>query len=329
MIIESKFRPAWWLKNTHLQTIWSSKYRNIVKPLTSHQRVELTDGDFIDIEWLEPQSSTPNAPVLLLLHGLEGSIDSAYIQGLLKVSQTEPWNTVVMHFRGCGKETNRLPRSYHSGETEDLQEVLEAIKSAHPYSKIMVAGFSLGGNVLLKYLGEKKDASMIDFAASISVPFLLGEASKRLDYGLSILYRNRLLAELKQKFIRNFDIYSEKLKLSKNLLAEIKTFYDFDDKITAPLHDFTGADDYYQRCSSRQYLVDIKTPTLILHAIDDPFMTKDVIPTEQELSESVTLELSSKGGHVGFVSGLFPWQAKYYIDERIPSWFKGQLKNNE
>ena len=328
MIIESKFRPAWWLKNTHLQTIWSSRYRNIVKPQTSHQRIELTDGDFIDIEWLESQSTTPNTPVLLLLHGLEGSIDSTYIQGLLTVSQTKPWNTVVMHFRGCGKETNRLPRSYHSGETEDLQEVLEAIKSEHPDSKIMVAGFSLGGNVLLKYLGEKKDASLIDYAASISVPFLLGEASKRLDYGFSKLYRNRLLAELKQKFIRNFDIYSEKLKLSKNVLSEINTFYDFDDKITAPLHDFSGADDYYQRCSSRQYLIDIKTPTLILHSADDPFMTKEVIPTQQELSQSVTLELSSKGGHVGFVSGLFPWQAKYYIDERIPSWFKGQLNNN-
>lgn len=328
MIIESKFRPAWWLKNTHLQTIWSSQYRTIVKPQTSHQRIELTDGDFIDIEWLEPQS-LPNAPVLLLLHGLEGSIDSTYIQGLLKVSQTEPWNTVVMHFRGCGKEKNRLPRSYHSGETEDLQEVLEAIKSAHPDSKIMVTGFSLGGNVLLKYLGEKKDSSLIDYAASISVPFLLGEASKQLDKGFSKLYRNRLLAELKQKFVRNFDIYSEKLKLSKNHLTEIKTFYDFDDKITAPLHDFTGADDYYKRCSSRQYLTDIKTPTLILHASDDPFMTKDVIPTEQELSQSVTLELSSKGGHVGFVSGLFPWQTKYYIDARIPSWFKAQLNNNE
>ncbi|MFT5452367.1 MAG: putative alpha/beta-fold hydrolase [Enterobacterales bacterium] len=329
MIIESKYRPAWWLKNTHLQTIWSSQYRNIVKPKTSHQRIELADGDFIDIEWLEPQLSALNTPILLLLHGLEGSIDSSYIQGLLKVSQTEPWNTVVMHFRGCGKETNRLPRSYHSGETEDLQEVLETIKSAHPDSKIMVAGFSLGGNVLLKYLGEKKDASLINYAAAISVPFLLGEASKRLDHGFSKFYRDRLLAELKQKFIRNFETYSKKLKLSKQLLTEINTFYDFDDKITAPLHDFTGADDYYQRCSSRQYLIDIKTPTLILHSADDPFMTKEVIPTEQELSESVTLELSAKGGHVGFVSGFLPWQAKYYIDERIPSWFKGQLKNNE
>jgi predicted alpha/beta-fold hydrolase len=329
MIIESKFRPAWWLKNTHLQTIWSSQYRKIVKPQTSHQRIELADGDFIDIEWLEPRTSTANAPVLLLLHGLEGSIDSTYIQGLLKVSQTEPWNIAVMHFRGCGKDKNRLPRSYHSGETKDLQEVLEVIKSDHPDSKIMVAGFSLGVNVLLKYLGEKKGASLIDYAASISVPFLLGEASERLDNGFSKLYRNRLLAELKQKFIQNFDIYSEKLNLSINTLSRITTFYDFDDKITAPLHDFTGADDYYKRCSSRQYLRSIETPTLILHAIDDPFMTQDVIPTGKEISTAVTLELSANGGHVGFVSGLFPWRAKYYVDERIPSWFRGQLTTNE
>jgi len=329
MILESKFRAAWWLKNTHLQTIWSSQYRKIIKPDTSHQRIELVDGDFIDLEWLEPQNSTTNSPILLLLHGLEGSIDSTYIQGLLKVNETGPWKTVVMHFRGCGREANRLPRGYHSGETDDLHEVLKVIKLKHPLSKIMVAGFSLGGNVLLKYLGEKKDQLIIDYAAAISVPFLLDQASKRLDYGLSRLYRNRLLKELKSKFLRNFDGYSEKLKLTKQDLSELNTFYDFDDKVTAPLHDFSGADDYYQRCSSRQFLINIEIPTLILHAADDPFMSKEIIPPEQELSDSVTLEISARGGHVGFVSGSFPWQAKYYIDERIPSWFRQQLKDNE
>ncbi|PCJ46340.1 MAG: hydrolase [Gammaproteobacteria bacterium] len=329
MIIESKFQAAWWLRNTHLQTIWSSQYRKVSATKTSLQRLELADGDFIDLEWLEPKRSEPKSAVLLLLHGLEGSIDSTYIQGLLKLSETESWNTVVMHFRGCGKQSNRLARSYHSGETEDLQQVLDAIKEKYPNSKIMAAGFSLGGNVLLKYLGERENASHIDIAAAISVPFQLGVASKRLDKGFSQLYRDRLLYDLKKKFMNKFDVYSTKLTISKKQLSELKTFYDFDDKVTAPLHDFAGADEYYQLCSSRQFLVSIQTPTLILQAKDDPFMTEEVIPTEEELSETVTLELSKRGGHVGFVSGMIPWRASYYIDQRIPAWFKEQLNSDE
>ncbi|RLA00860.1 MAG: hydrolase [Gammaproteobacteria bacterium] len=325
MIIKSKFRAPWWLKNYHLQTIWSSKIRQTSKLATRHQRLELDDGDFIELEWLTPLKVDTDAPILLLLHGLEGSIDSSYIQGILQVSQSQSWNTVVMHFRGCGKEMNRLARSYHSGETDDLQQVLEVLKEQYPKSKILAAGFSLGGNVLLKYLGERQQ-SLIDCAAVVSVPFLLGKCASRLDQGFSRFYRYLLLKDLRQKTNQKLTLQPNCLQLSKTEVTKLNTFYDFDDKVTAPLHGFNGAQDYYQQCSSHKFLTGIRQPTLILQAADDPFMTSDVIPNEDEISDAVTLEISSEGGHVGFVTGKFPWRASYYIDSRIPAWFEDQLR---
>ena len=329
MILESKFHAAWWLMNCHLQTIWGAVFSKTLKQATHQQRLELDDGDFIDLEWLSPKKDAPNTPILLLLHGLEGSIDSSYIQGLLQVSADQNWNTVVMHFRGCSQELNRLPRSYHSGETDDLQQVLTYLKRQNPESKILTAGFSLGGNVLLKYLGETGDQSMIDYAAAISVPFLLAPSSERLDKGLSKFYRNRLIIELKKKIKNKYDQLPATFPLSLSNIDNISTFYEFDDQVTAPLNGFNGADDYYQQSSSRQFLKLIKAPTLILHSSDDPFMTDAVIPAESELSSSVTMELSARGGHVGFITGRNPLKPEYYIDIRIPSWFNEQLLTNE
>ncbi|MCP3675277.1 MAG: hydrolase, partial [Gammaproteobacteria bacterium] len=286
------------------------------------QRVELSDGDFIDLDWLSDPQADINAPILLLLHGLEGSKDSKYIQSILHKMKSYHWNIVVMHFRGCSDEINRLPRSYHSGEIEDLKAVLAIVREQHPESVIIAAGFSLGGNVLLKYLGESGEDSLINVAAAISVPLLLSSASARLDKGFSRLYKNRLLKELKRKTVEKIVNHSPDLSLSVSQVEKIDTFYDFDDQVTAPLHGFGGAVDYYNRSSSRQFLSGIAVPTLILHAADDPFMTKDVIPEENELSGSVTFELSGQGGHVGFIYGGWPWNTRCYIDERVPSWFK-------
>ncbi len=324
MIVESQFRAPWWLRNSHVQTIWGSLFRKIEPIKTTLQRVELKDGDFIDLDWLIEPQTDKNSPVLLLLHGLEGSKYSNYIQSILHKTKQYHWNVVVMHFRGCSEEINRLPRSYHSGETEDLKAVLAIIREQHPQSTIMAAGFSLGGNVLLKYLGESGKDSLIDMAAAISVPLLLSSASARLDKGFSRLYKNQLLKELKRKAINKIINHSPDLSLSISQVEKINTFYDFDDQITAALHGFEGADDYYQRSSSRQFLSTIAVPTLILHAADDPFMTKDVIPEENELSGSVTFELSGQGGHVGFISGGWPWNTRCYIDERVSSWFKSK-----
>ena len=329
MIRESEFRPPWWLKNCHLQTLWGPLFKTTPTVTTSVQRLELDDGDFIDLDWLEVANPDPKAPILLLLHGLEGSKDSTYIQNLLHNANLYNWNIVVMHFRGCSEEPNRLPRSYHSGETEDLKLVLETLRKQQPESTIMAAGFSLGGNVLLKYLGEAKQQSLIDIAAAISVPLLLSCAASRMDKGFSRLYKKRLLKELKQKTRGKILQNIPELSLSITELEKIDSFHDFDNQVTAPLHGFNSAADYYHRSSSRQFLSGITKPTLILHAADDPFMTEEVIPEEQELSNYVTLELSQSGGHVGFVTGNLPWNTRCYIDERIPAWLKEQLTNNE
>jgi len=328
MIVESSFQVAWWLKNPHLQTLWSSAFRQIKPVKTRLQRLELDDGDFVDLEWVVNDNIPATSPVLLLLHGLEGSLDSVYIQNLLHSVKNNNWHLVVLNFRSCSKELNRLPRSYHSGETEDLSHVLQVLKMTLPEAPIMCTGFSLGGNVLLKYLGEKGADSEIDFAAAVSVPFLLNKASARMDKGFSRFYRNNLLRELKAKTRKKLQEHAMALAGLRSDLEKIVTFYDFDDQITAPLHGFKSATDYYHRCSCRHFLNSIKCPTLILHAVDDPFMTKDVIPIAKELSESVILELSAGGGHVGFIAGTVPWQSYSYIDRRIPGWLQEQLIYN-
>jgi len=326
MIVESAFQTPWWLKNPHLQTLWSPIFRQVKSVKTRLQRLELDDGDFIDLQWVENDHVSPSSPVLLLLHGLEGSVDSVYIQNLLQTMRHDNWHLVVLNFRSCSKELNRLPRSYHSGETEDLLQVLQVLKKTHPCTQIMCTGFSLGANVLLKYLGESRDQSLVDSAAAISVPFLLKNASSRMDCGFSRFYRNRLLKELKKKTRKKMHEHLIELTGLGEDMDKIATFYDFDDKVTAPLHGFKGATDYYNSCSCRSFLKNISIPTLILHAADDPFMTDDVIPVEDELSETVTLELSAGGGHVGFITGSVPWQSYSYIDRRIPDWFQKQLE---
>jgi len=328
MIIESSFQPPWWLRNPHIQTLWSPVFRQIKPVDTRIQRLELTDGDFIDLEWLVNDNIAPTAPIMLLLHGLEGSADSVYIQNLLQNIKPQNWHTLVMNFRSCSKELNRLPKSYHSGETEDLSHVLKMLRERLPESTIMAAGFSLGGNALLKYLGENKQDSLIDIAAAVSVPFLLSGAAIRMDVGFSRFYRNRLIKELKNKTRKKVIRHSDELADLAVAIDDINTFFEFDDQITAPLHGFNGAKDYYQKCSSRQFLKTISKPTLILHALDDPFMTEDVIPHADELSSTVTLELSKGGGHVGFVEGNLPWKTHSYIDKKIPSWFVEQLAKN-
>jgi len=328
MIIESEFKPTYWLKNPHVQTIWSSAFRRIPNSETRTERLELSDGDFVDLQWLSQSNQatdTENLPILLLLHGLEGSKESTYIRGLLNSVRELAFRTVVLHFRGCGGELNRLAKSYHSGETDDLGEVIDFLHSKYPDSKVMVAGFSLGGNVLLKYLGEKAEKSKIDAAIAVSVPMLLAPSSKKLDKGFSKLYRNRLIKALKNKIAKKLEQHPDALELSQQQLGTLQTFYDFDDQVTAKLNGYLGAQDYYEQCSSKQFLKTIKTPTLILHSKDDPFMTQEVIPSEAELSEFVTLELTESGGHVGFISGTNPLSLNYYIDERVPSWFMERM----
>lgn len=320
MITTSRFQPRVWLHNPHVQTLLGSFIGRNSGIKTERQRLELPDGDFVDIDWLNKELSSYN-PTLVILHGLEGSIESSYIQGLLKHFQSHQWRVAVFHFRGCSGEMNRLARSYHSGDTDDLAFVIQNLDAK---GLLYLAGFSLGGNVLLKYLGEQKQQSNIQAAVAVSVPFDLDKAAKRLDVGISRLYRHNLLRDLKQKALSKKAAFPDYDWPSDKEINSYQSFVDFDHFVTAPLHGFKSGEEYYRRCSCGQFLEDIETQTLVLHAKDDPFMTEDAIPSPDMLSNSVTLELSDKGGHVGFVGCQSKSFQHRHLDIRIIEWFTEQ-----
>ncbi len=309
-LTESGFRPAWWLPGQHAQTLWPFVCRPRRLPAIDWERLELPDGDFLDLAW-----HGSGTDICVLLHGLEGCYRSHYIPGLMRTLAAAGWRVAVMHFRGCSGEVNRLPRSYHSGETGDLRHVLRLLREREQPRQLTAVGFSLGGNVLLKYLGERPADSDLDAACAVSVPFDLAAGAIRLSRGLSQLYQWWLVRALRRKIRIKFSHMPAPIAL--DALDQQHTFYQFDNYVTAPLHGFLDADDYYARSSSRFFLKTIHTPTLILHAADDPFLGPEAVPTAGELSPTVRFELSQRGGHVGFVSGPWPWQPAYWLDGRI------------
>lgn len=312
MITSSQFKPAWWLPGTHAQTLWPSLMRRPVEVELTTERLTLPDADFIDLVWTKGDSEK----IVIVLHGLEGSIDSSYSKGILSAIKEKGWSVVLMHFRGCSGEHNLKDRGYHSGETCDLRFIIETLKKRHPKSTLCAVGYSLGGNVLLKYLGEYQDKSELVAATAISVPYLLSICSDKLEKGFSRIYQRHLINRLINKTQSKFE--NRNPPFERKNIRSWNTFQLFDHHVTAPLHGFKSGADYYEKSSSRQYLKHITTPTLLIHSSDDPFMTAKVIPEENDLSEAVTLELSNKGGHVGFISGKSPWNAKYWLEQRIP-----------
>ena len=324
MITTSLFKPAWWLPNGHLQTLWSSLKSRAYEVEKKREKIATPDGDFLHLDW----SGSGHGPIVLILHGLAGSSDSNYIIGLQCAINNFGWRSVAINFRGCSGTPNLTTRGYHSGETEDIALVYNLIKQREPDTPLMAVGFSLGANVLLKWLGQTRQVDLIA-AVAVSVPFLLGRCADRMDTGFSRIYQHKLISELKTYLhnkIENFQSLAmhDKAEYLEQLadLNSINNFWLFDHHITAPLHGFASGKDYYHRSSCRQYLSSIDRPTLIIQAKDDPFMTPDVIPSEEELSPSVTLELSQQGGHVGFVQGHNPFQPKYWLDIRITQWLK-------
>lgn len=314
--MHNQFKPAWWLRNPHLQTLWAALLRPKIKLSIRSERLELADGDFLDLAWVGGGSG----PRVLILHGLNGSIGSPYARGILQAINNRGWRGVFMHFRGCSGEPNRLAQSYHSGETRDLQAVITELIHREPNSPLFAIGYSLGGNVLLKWLGEIGESGIknpLKAAVAVSIPFELAKTAEHLKTGFSRLYQWHLLRELSASHHRKFKDLPKLSAINDVDVTQLKTFWEFDNAITAPLHGFKNADDYYEKSSSRQYLAKIKTPTLILHARNDPFTTLNALPEVHEVSKHVSLELSEDGGHVGFVSGKYPWKPIYWLEERI------------
>lgn len=333
--VSSTFTPPWWLKNPHLQTMVASHLSPCPTINYRRERVELDDGDFVDLDW---GATFPGRDTVLILHGLEGSSQSSYARRLVHALGEARLNAVVMNFRGCSGELNRLNRAYTAGDTGDLKQVWEHVTSVMDSPSLHTIGYSLGGNLLLKFLAEisidrpiipsaPPEKNALKSAVAVSVPYQLGDASARMEQGLSRLYQAVLLRHLH----RSAKLRSLKHPpvLTHNELKALNTFARFDDKITAPLHDYSGVEEYYTTASSRQYLRSINPPTLLLHAEDDPFMFPETLPREEELSPNVTLKCSTHGGHVGFICRH--WKQPFWLQTEILAWLEkhGAKKTQE
>jgi predicted alpha/beta-fold hydrolase len=311
------FRPAWWAPGPHVQTLWPTLFRPRRCPDLHRERVELADGDFVDLA-----VGPGRGPTVLVIHGLEGDLRSHYAGGMIAALASEGFRPVFLYLRGRSGEPNRLARSYHSGATEDLAAVLEHLAGRPEGAAEAAVGFSLGGNLLLKYLGETTRPGL-KAAVAISVPFLLRDAALRLNVGFARLYRRHLLRRLKDTYRAKFAGMPSPLDVDLEAIADL---IDYDERVTAPLNGFAGAQDYYARCSCRPYLSRIETPTLVLHSVDDPFMFRHTVPREDELGRGLTLQLTCGGGHVGFVAGTLPWRPIYWAEVATLDWLKRKVR---
>ena len=272
------------------------------------------DGDFVDLDWLDAPSA--DAPLLLLLHGLEGSCRSHYVGGMLDLARARGWSGVVLNFRSCSGEPNRLPRFYHSGDTDDLDEVVRLLTTRELVRPIVAAGVSLGGNVLLKWLGEQGEAtpSALAAAVAISVPFDLEQCARTLDRGFQKwVYTASFMRTFKQKVRAKVRAHGAFVDLGA--VRRARTFAAYDRVVTAPLHGFSDEVDYWRRASCGPYLAHVRRPTLLISAIDDPFVPPAALPDPAALPPNVVLEVTERGGHVGFVEGP-PWRSTSWAERR-------------
>nr|WP_299072065.1 alpha/beta fold hydrolase [uncultured Allomuricauda sp.] len=296
--VSSSYHPPLFFRNGHLSTVYAGLVRKVFDVIQKRERLILEDGDFLDLDWSE--SSLPTQKLVVLLHGLEGDAQRPYIIGSAKLFNKNGFDACAINYRGCSGEPNILYKSYHSGATEDLNEVLNHIIRTRNYSEIYLKGFSLGGNLLLKYLGEGNQVpNEVKRAVAISVPCNLQDSCLELLKPKNILYASRfkknLIAKLKQKQLLFPELVSD------TDIARIKTLKDFDDIYTSKAHNFKDAFDYYAQCSSKQFLPNINVPSLIINAKNDSFLGNECYPfREAEKNQNIYLEAPSYGGHVGF-----------------------------
>ena len=319
---EYRYRAAWWLRGAHAQTMWGRFARNIPRIPTTRDCLTSPDGDNLELHHLDAPAG---APRVLLLHGLEGSARSHYVGGVLAQARARNWGATLLVFRGCGSEANVAPRFYHSGETEDLQHVFTKLSARWPNTAWCMMGISLGGNVLLKWLGERGTGvdHRIRAAAAISVPFDLEAGSRHISRGFSRVYDQSFLRSLRRKALAKLERFPGLFDRDK--LAHARSVFDFDDAVTAPVHGFKDARDYYEKSSSLPFLTRITIPTLLLSSSDDPFLPSSLlsrVESAASVNPALSVEFHSAGGHVGFVSGKVPWRAFYYAEWRAFRFFE-------
>ena len=297
-IVASHYKPPFAFRNGHFSTIYSGLFRSVAAPAQERERLELSDGDFMDLDWSFTEK--PGHRVVILLHGLEGNGQRPYITGSSKLFIPRGYDTCAVNFRGCSGETNRLYRSYHSGATEDLETVIFHILSKGKYKEIYIKGFSLGGNMALKYVGERNGLPKeIKAVVAVSVPCSLHSSLVELLKPKNFLYakrfKNHLVAKLRQKQLLFPDLVSDKD------IKKVNTLKDFDDVYTSKAHGFEDAMDYYDQCNCLQFLPNISIPSLIINAKNDSFLGPECYPYNvAEKNRDLYLETPTYGGHVGF-----------------------------
>jgi len=316
------FVSAKYLQNPHFQTIIPLLLSSVKLPYITEEFI-FKDGDFTEIVWSEDPKAKQFKEVTILFHGLGGSVDSHYVQGMMSNLKELDHLCVLMHFRGCGLKNNNTIRSYHAGETEDARAFIAYLQEKFPKAKIYAIGYSLGANMLLKLLSSYADKSPLSSAVAISAPLELEACTRHLNKGFAKVYQKYLLKDLKGKLLdksKKLDLNTT-LGLSYKRIKGIRTIFEFDDIYTSRAHGFDSALDYYKKSSSKQFLKTIQTPTLMLHALDDPFMPSSVLPKKDELSKMIQLELSEHGGHVGFIEGTL-FKPSFWLEKRVGLFFQ-------
>ena len=290
------------------------------------ETLELPDQDFLEWFWLRDTYEAPaEAPTILILHGLEGCARSNYVQDLMRQLGSLGWRAVVMQYRNCGEKPNRLAQSYHAMRWQELDWTVENLRGRFPGAPIGVVGFSIGGSILLNWLGQN-EIKHIATACAISVPYKLAPCADRLNQGFSKIYQTYLMGRLKRSAVRKGDLLKDALGLSDlSQINKLNTLWEFDDLLTAPLHGFKNVHDYYEKASCHQYLKSVQVPTLLVHALDDPFMVPEVVPQASELSGLIQTAFVPVGGHVGFVSGSLPGKEWSWLSQIVPNFIETNL----
>jgi predicted alpha/beta-fold hydrolase len=326
-IIQSRFRPHPLLRNAHVQTMLPALLRPLPRLDLRKERIELPDGDFVDLGWAGEHNA--HAPIAVLVHGLTGGFESKYLRGFARQVIRLGWRVVAVQLRGAGTEPNRVARMYHQGDTADLRYVWALLHQREPQTLLAATGWSLGGNVVLKALGEEGDQCRIAFAAAVCPPFRLRQCAEHLRQGFSRNYQARMLRDLGEHILRKQTIAPAPATVNIAAALKAQDFFEFDDAWTAPLNGFRDAEDYYARSECGPYLKAIRRPTLIVHAKDDPFMGPDILPAAEDLSPYVTLELPESGGHVGFIRAGRYGQPEFWLERHLAEYFDNSLKTQK
>ncbi|SDC46975.1 hypothetical protein SAMN05216345_102423 [Cupriavidus sp. YR651] len=304
MLFGEAFHTPWWLRGGHAQTILAARFTRYRRVTFRRERWDTPDGDFIDLDWTT-HPVAPGAPLVIMFHGLEGDSRSHYAQTLMHALRERGWQGVIPHFRGCSGELNRAPRFYHSGDSAEIRWVLERLRTqvhaTEPDRHMLAVGISLGGNALLRYLGEEgRGAGFLSAAAAISAPVDLAAGGAALSSGFNLIYTRMFLQTLKRKSLAKLDQFPNLFDRATMLAS--RDLYAFDNVVTAPLHGFRDTDDYWARAASKPILGEIRIPTLVLNARNDPFLPEHHLPGPADVSTDVLLEQPEHGGHVGFMT---------------------------